>query len=68
MKTINCKICGKEIAAIWFKRQYCSACRKIRDDELQQQRSAKKKQERLKTMQKKWLVCVADPNKWTLCV
>lgn len=63
MKTTNCQICGKEIKAMWNMRKYCSACRKVRDDELQQQRSAKKKQERMKGLK-----CVADPNKWTLCV
>lgn len=63
MKTTNCQICGKEIKAMWNMRKYCSACRKVRDDELQQQRSAKKKQERMKGLK-----CVVDPNKWTLCV
>lgn len=65
MKTTNCQICGKEIRAMWNMRKYCSACRKIRDDELQREKDAKKKQERLA---KKWLICVVDPNKWTLCV
>ena len=43
---IKCEMCGTEIEKKW-KRKYCNACRKIRDDQLQKEKDAREKEKRL---------------------
>lgn len=38
----NCEMCWAEMKNIW-NRKYCSKCRKIRDDQLEQEKNEKQK-------------------------